>query len=1829
MHNRNSNAQRTLSGVSSTGALLQQQFQIPSTTSNPSLSNFANQQFANGSPDLQHQPTFQSSNQSQVSGRYGNSLQHQNSHNTRVNSPQNELQNNNINQQQNVAHLKGGVPQHGELRKKQREQNFQIMQEQYRLKKQQELEAAKNAKKAKQAQQQNKQNIMHIGNKNVKTDQQQYYPDLGPNNFLYMPNRQLNSAGSLMPQGNSRIKTFTQNNNFVQNLIIQPEEPNQAEKRQEEQLNTFIQKVESLIAQNKDTIKIDKQILSPKNAINVEKSKFIKYKQQTRSSIGDGTSSPQSQANYKTQKIDVKRQDSINTDRVFDSVNQPGRKTQIVKNNSRIHNQNSFNPDNVNKDIQLLSQKDVRNKKSSQTINQGNLYSQVRPSSLIHKRLSSPLLQSSDKSLDDSDLVSLKSSQGTLDKQEDQLPQAQPIKKKVSIVVNSDILVQKLQTLKLNQKKKSSMTILQEPKQGYNKLALIKEQSLKKKRKIQELKNDQYKLYDSSKYNFEQFKDKTLDFEMKEAFKYQFKTLKNSKIKALVGTKVLKKIENGDSKLAKQVKRSPSRRLTERKITMGVIEQARKQSTLVKQLDSQKTIKLLNKKGAEIDILENLYQNLIFLKIDGQEIKTAYLEKKEYQLILRDNKKDVKFDQKLLVNKISFSPQSKKVMLKELKTDFKYSQTDFQSRNFFMISPTKRPKDLHQLLDDYVFDQKIELQSNDGDITHRDQNKEEYLKQITGQAASSELSNQSLNIQALLKSPLKQELQASARMSQLSRSRQQFQFGATLSANFQAQNSFQMQIRKIKDMKHMQILTAQALQKYEDKFMEHYFKQKDVKKSLLKSLGSQVSNKKIMKEGVMLEEAQLADSILHMYWKQKINKTYYVFSKPEILDKIDFHFEEEKIEDQLIKHRIEIRYFVKEDDPSEKKQQDFYVNEMLNQLDIIIPYPQIERIKIENRNLAQQIPTSERKIMNLNLEILNHYFRGNMLYFYGQKNLIELNYEIKEIRKGCTKKLLDLANKEYFINRYESLIKHIYFCTRQAQNEKNVRREKKVQNQFGHKHFQNWEVHSLIKDYVFRRHRIAASDIVKTLFQSVKNNIFNLLYDHDEDYELSLTLDTILILTEFKKQKKLMPSQNQNISQLIRKQTMQGFKRQNKLAQNTQDKSHLFIKQQTDQQFKQLVDDTRKSLSIETEKNNYNDLKKHIMQTQLSNQEHDFLPLKRKNALRRNLEVKITRKLFTSNTLNNNNQVLQTRMFKRYESTVHNNLHLPIVSQQLSNRETSSRPNYSRPNNDIYFERSSSEDSIESQNISEDSEEAPPTKRMDQQSDKNSSNRKLNRFNTKISQRPQNQQNKRFSSKLGKIFENKNNQSNDQEFFQEDELINKFGYECVVQVCDSRLFMFEIFMPVEVLEEKFHEEDIEKDQFNNLQDSLTTNQSLRDFKDDKFADFDVNVQRQNLKKFFQQQKIKKSVHISQINLKGNSLIRPQSSNSLSKVQKRKITQPLVHNFQTIGTYYKNLTKRRKEETRLHFEEYGIQNPALDIQEDNNAAEVISVEELEDNDQDNFYLQMQNNVHIIQLLKEVGVDEKKSRCINMKEGKYNSMNPSDYLNKQNSNVRLPNFNLQIKGDKHSEIDSLFNNSEIWNEAASSADLYSQNSARSQNMIKNLNEISEENEMNFGLQKNLKLRLIQKAKQQKQQQNDFDKQQYMFKGSKYFQNSDFLRKNIYMKDQVKIESYIINAVTSQNSLQLKEFLPKYELSLDTFQDQHGNTLLIAATQLGAYDIVKQLLMQGSDPNVQNNDGNVAMHFSIKYGYTNITDLLISYGAKEIIQNKLGKTPWEDLD
>lgn len=46
------------------------------------------------------------------------------------------------------------------------------------------------------------------------------------------------------------------------------------------------------------------------------------------------------------------------------------------------------------------------------------------------------------------------------------------------------------------------------------------------------------------------------------------------------------------------------------------------------------------------------------------------------------------------------------------------------------------------------------------------------------------------------------------------------------------------------------------------------------------------------------------------------------------------------------------------------------------------------------------------------------------MYFYAQKNLIELEFNIDTIRKQCTRKILELCNREYFNNRYQTIVNY-------------------------------------------------------------------------------------------------------------------------------------------------------------------------------------------------------------------------------------------------------------------------------------------------------------------------------------------------------------------------------------------------------------------------------------------------------------------------------------------------------------------------------------------------------------------------------------------------------------------------------------------------------------------------------------------------------------------------------------------------------------------------------------------------------------------------------------
>ncbi|CAK76124.1 unnamed protein product (macronuclear) [Paramecium tetraurelia] len=71
--------------------------------------------------------------------------------------------------------------------------------------------------------------------------------------------------------------------------------------------------------------------------------------------------------------------------------------------------------------------------------------------------------------------------------------------------------------------------------------------------------------------------------------------------------------------------------------------------------------------------------------------------------------------------------------------------------------------------------------------------------------------------------------------------------------------------------------------------------------------------------------------------------------------------------------------------------------------------------------------------------------------------------------------------------------------------------------------------------------------------------------------------------------------------------------------------------------------------------------------------------------------------------------------------------------------------------------------------------------------------------------------------------------------------------------------------------------------------------------------------------------------------------------------------------------------------------------------------------------------------------------------------------------------------------------------------------------------------------------------------------------------------------------------------------------------------NNTYLIMAAQTGNIEIVEFLLRKGAQVNLQNNDGDTALHKAIAYQFYKVADLLIAQGAQNI-RNCDGLSPWQ---
>ena len=80
----------------------------------------------------------------------------------------------------------------------------------------------------------------------------------------------------------------------------------------------------------------------------------------------------------------------------------------------------------------------------------------------------------------------------------------------------------------------------------------------------------------------------------------------------------------------------------------------------------------------------------------------------------------------------------------------------------------------------------------------------------------------------------------------------------------------------------------------------------------------------------------------------------------------------------------------------------------------------------------------------------------------------------------------------------------------------------------------------------------------------------------------------------------------------------------------------------------------------------------------------------------------------------------------------------------------------------------------------------------------------------------------------------------------------------------------------------------------------------------------------------------------------------------------------------------------------------------------------------------------------------------------------------------------------------------------------------------------------------------------------------------------------------------------------------------------KDRRGVTLLIYAAYHHRVELLKELLKRGADPNLQDNNGETALHYCAIFAYAykklslEMTKLLIKHGADVNIRDKIGNNP-----
>lgn len=116
----------------------------------------------------------------------------------------------------------------------------------------------------------------------------------------------------------------------------------------------------------------------------------------------------------------------------------------------------------------------------------------------------------------------------------------------------------------------------------------------------------------------------------------------------------------------------------------------------------------------------------------------------------------------------------------------------------------------------------------------------------------------------------------------------------------------------------------------------------------------------------------------------------------------------------------------------------------------------------------------------------------------------------------------------------------------------------------------------------------------------------------------------------------------------------------------------------------------------------------------------------------------------------------------------------------------------------------------------------------------------------------------------------------------------------------------------------------------------------------------------------------------------------------------------------------------------------------------------------------------------------------------------------------------------------------------------------------------------------------------------------------------------------KDVDEIFYELVRYIFESKNKNFMEFFERNKKIIDMNQQlEGGNSLLIISSREGNPAITRFLCEQGLEINMQNNNGNTALHYAIANQFYSIADILTRFGAREDIANNKGLYPWDCIE